>query len=38
MALEPNFSVSRWLERSPAAAYNLGKDFADVLRRVGVPN
>jgi class 3 adenylate cyclase/TolB-like protein len=37
MTLEPSFSVRRWLERSPAAAYNLGKDFANVLESVGVP-
>jgi class 3 adenylate cyclase/tetratricopeptide (TPR) repeat protein len=38
MKLEPNFSVRHWLERSPAASYNLGKEFATVLRRVGVPD
>jgi TolB-like protein/tetratricopeptide (TPR) repeat protein len=38
MRLEPNLTVSRWLARSPAAPYNIGRDLADVLRRVGVPN
>jgi len=38
LKLEPALTVSGWLERSPAAAYNIGRDFADVMRKVGVPN
>jgi adenylate cyclase len=38
LRLEPNLTVSRWLDRSPGANYNIGRDFADVLRKVGVPH
>jgi class 3 adenylate cyclase/TolB-like protein len=38
LELEPALTVSGWLQRSPAASYNIGRDFADVLRKVGVPN
>lgn len=37
LRLEPALTVSRWLARSPSAAFEVGKDFADVLRDVGVP-
>lgn len=38
MRLEPNLTVSRWLERSPSAPYSIGKEWAEVLRKVGVPD
>ena len=38
MKLEPALTVTGWLERSPSAEYRLGKEFADVLRQIGVPN
>jgi len=38
MVLEPALTVQRWLERSPSAPYKIGKEFADVLRKVGVPD
>lgn len=38
MTLEPNLTVSRWLERAPGGASKTGTDFARVLRLVGVPN
>jgi tetratricopeptide (TPR) repeat protein len=37
MKLEPSLTVERWLQRSPSAAYEIGREFADVLRQVGVP-
>ncbi len=37
LQLEPNLTVSRWQERSPAAGFKIGRDFAQVLRNVGVP-
>jgi adenylate cyclase len=38
MTLEPSLTVSRWLQRTPSAAYAVGRDFAEVLRLAGVPN
>lgn len=38
LALEPTLTVGGWLERSPSAPYKIGKEFADVLRNVGVPD
>ena len=37
MALEPGFSVARYLERSPGAPYKLGRDVASALAEAGVP-
>lgn len=37
MALEPGFTVSRYLERSPGAPYKLGRDVASALAEAGVP-
>ena len=38
LALEPNLTVGGWLERSPSAPYCTGIEWADVLRKVGVPS
>jgi adenylate cyclase len=38
LKLEPTFTVSRWLERAPSAPYRLGREVADVLKRMGIPN
>lgn len=38
MALEPNLTVRRWLERSPSADYPVGQAFARTLREAGVPD
>jgi TolB-like protein/Tfp pilus assembly protein PilF len=38
MKLEPNLTVSRWLERAPSASYSIGQEFAQILRQAGVPN
>jgi class 3 adenylate cyclase/tetratricopeptide (TPR) repeat protein len=38
LRLDPNLTVSRWLERAPSAAYEVGRAFANVLRQVGVPD
>lgn len=38
LRLEPNLTISRWLARSPAEPYSIGKEWADVLRKVGVPD
>ena len=37
MALEPNLTVSGWLSRTPSANFGLGREFAQTLRNVGVP-
>ena len=37
MSLEPNLTVSRWLERAPGGASKTGREFARVLRLIGVP-
>lgn len=37
LALEPSFTVSRFLERAPGAAFDVGRRFADALARAGVP-
>jgi class 3 adenylate cyclase/TolB-like protein/tetratricopeptide (TPR) repeat protein len=37
LALEPGFSVARYLQRSPGAPYNLGRDVASALAEAGVP-
>jgi adenylate cyclase len=37
LTLEPTLTVSRWQERSPSAAYAIGKEWAEVFRQVGVP-
>jgi adenylate cyclase len=36
--LDPTLTVSRWLERAPSASFAVGKEFAKVLRLVGVPD
>lgn len=38
LKLEPGLTVSGWLNRTPSASYKLGKEFAEVLRSVGVPD
>lgn len=37
LRLQPTMTVSGWLKSSPAAPYNLGRQAAEVFRRVGVP-
>jgi TolB-like protein len=36
--LEPALTVSRFLQRSPAAPYETGKEWANALRRAGLPD
>jgi tetratricopeptide (TPR) repeat protein len=38
LRLEPNLTVSRWLSRSPSAAYPIGRVWADIFRELGLPN
>ena len=38
MRLEPNLTVSNWLARSPSAPYSTGKEWAKLLREIGLPN
>ncbi len=38
LTLEPGLTVSGWLSRTPSASFKLGKEFADVMRSVGVPD
>lgn len=37
LALESTFTVTKFIERSPSSRYPIGKDYADALRRAGVP-
>lgn len=37
MKLEPNLTVTKYLERSPASAYEPGKIWSNALRNAGVP-
>ena len=36
--LEPGLTVSGWLGRSPSADYGIGREWADVLLKAGIPN
>jgi adenylate cyclase len=35
--IEPNLTVSRWLERSPSAGNRVGLEFSECLKAAGVP-
>jgi hypothetical protein len=35
--LEPRLTVTKYLERSPASAYETGRVWAEALRTAGVP-
>jgi hypothetical protein len=37
LKLEPEFTVARYLERSPGAPYKLGQDVAAALVESGIP-
>lgn len=37
LTIEPLFTVSRFMERSPSADYPIGRQFADALSRAGLP-
>lgn len=37
MRLEPQLTISGWLARSPSEPYATGREWADVLRQVGIP-
>ncbi len=37
LCLEPSLTVSEFLERSPAASYKIGNEWADTLRKAGLP-
>jgi tetratricopeptide (TPR) repeat protein len=37
LRLEPNFTVSGWLGRTPAAKYPIGIETAEVFRQAGAP-
>jgi tetratricopeptide (TPR) repeat protein len=38
LRLEPYLTIDRWRQRSPAAAYRTGDEWAEALRGAGVPN
>lgn len=38
LRLEPTFTVSGWLERSPSSAYPIGREWANVFRAMGIPD
>jgi tetratricopeptide (TPR) repeat protein len=37
MSLEPNLTISRWLARSPSAEHKIGKEWSEILSKIGVP-
>jgi len=37
MTLEPNLTISSWLDRSPSAGQKIGEEWAEVLNKIGVP-
>ncbi|MEM9370684.1 MAG: adenylate/guanylate cyclase domain-containing protein, partial [Pseudomonadota bacterium] len=37
LILEPTLTVSKWSQRSPGATSKMGKHFANVLRKLGIP-
>jgi adenylate cyclase len=37
LRLEPDFTVSKFLQRSPSSQYPIGEIFANALRRAGLP-
>ncbi len=37
LALDPGLTVSGWLSRSPSASFEVGRQFAGLLRKVGIP-
>lgn len=37
LKLQPSLTVRDWLARSPSGNYEVGKEFADILRQVGIP-
>jgi class 3 adenylate cyclase/TolB-like protein len=38
LRLEPSFTVSGWLERSPSSSYPIGQEWANTFRELGIPN
>lgn len=38
LAIEPNLTVSRWLRRSPAAQFDVGRTLSQALLKAGVPD
>jgi class 3 adenylate cyclase/TolB-like protein/tetratricopeptide (TPR) repeat protein len=38
LQMEPTLTISRYLDRSPAAAFETGRDWADALHHAGLPN
>jgi TolB-like protein/Tfp pilus assembly protein PilF len=37
LALEPTLTVGRWRARSPAAGFEIGREWAEALREAGLP-
>jgi class 3 adenylate cyclase/TolB-like protein/Tfp pilus assembly protein PilF len=37
LRLDPTFTMTKWAQRSPAAGYEIGKLWFDVLQKAGVP-
>ncbi len=38
LQIEPTLTISRYLDRSPAAPFTTGRDWSDALHHAGVPN
>lgn len=38
LRLEPHLTVTGWLERSPSAAYPIGKEWAGIFHQLGIPD
>jgi len=36
--LEPDLTITSWMERSPSAQFDVGRYFADTMRQAGVPS
>jgi adenylate cyclase len=38
LKLDPGLTIRRYLERTPAAGYDTGREWSSALRLAGVPN
>ena len=38
MRLDPGMTISGWLARTPSANYEIGREIADIMRSVGIPD
>ena len=38
LRLEPDLTVSGWLKRAPSADFKIGQEFANLLKKIGIPD